>query len=235
MPQKTYATKDEVPESIRDTAVETKDGKFVVWEEMGDGGKAALDKERTARVAAYNAAREATAKLTELETKAKATEAGIDSKKVEELKAQLVTDLTPGIREAVLKELGITDVDAGKAKIARLSEFELKNPIMELALSKAGSVRQDRASAWWHQHGHKFELSSDGKPTVKGRPGLDVLKYISGDLKAELPELYVGSQAAGGGAGGGGGKGTQTTTSFDDLMKNPAAALTAAREAEAAA
>jgi hypothetical protein len=71
---------------------------------------------------------------------------------------------------------------------------------------------------------------------VKDRPGVEVDKFISGELKKELPDFYVGTKATGGNGGGGDKKvGGGSGMSYEDFSKlPPSEKLRVAREAEAA-
>jgi hypothetical protein len=99
---------------------------------------------------------------------------------------------------------------------------------------EAGAVK-GRQDDFWKMHGDEFELSADGKPIVKAEPGKDIAKHVSAICKSR-PEWMQGTRAAGGGAGGAHttppvqGSGPAGALTFEDLVKNPGAAITAANE-----
>lgn len=222
MALKLYDSKDAVPEALRESAIETKDGKFAVVEETEDSTtlKASLEDERAKREAAEKLARKTADDLKKLETKQKAEKAGISDEQLQQIRADA--------RKEVEAELAPKLADADRfAKENR--ELKLDNKVKALAADNG--VRPERLSQWWRQFGDQFDLTNDGAPMVKDAPGKDVKKFIADSLKAEVPEFYVGSKAGGGGAAGIQDGGTSAAISTEDVLNNPGAALAAARAA----
>lgn len=231
-----FKTQEEVPEAFRD-AYHEKDGQWVPKEEPAGGGEladlkasvqrleTALGKERDDRKAAEKKASDAAAQLKELEDKKKAEGAGITEEQLKQLRAEIREDLEGEYAEFKTKAEALGQENRS---------LKLDNQVKTLA-GKHG-VRAERIDAWWRQFGDRFDLTDDGKPMVKDRPGTDVSKFIEGDLKKELPDFYTGTQASGGGAGGIQRDGRLVPgTDAEDVLKNPTGALTAARAAEAEA
>lgn len=233
-----FDSQDEVPEAFRGQ-YEERDGKWQVKVEepkpLGDGGKAAVEAERTARKAAEDRAKAAEAKAAELETKRKAESAGITDEKLQELRAQVRQDMEREYSEKPLADLPEAWAARKEADgvLGDIRTLRLDNQVKALA-AKHG-VRAEKLDQWWRLNSDRFDLTDDGKPMVKGTPGVEVQKFIEGELKKEVPEFYAGTQAAGGGAGGMQRDGKLIGgTSSDDVLKNPSAALNAARSGEAA-
>lgn len=239
----TFQTEDEIPEGFRD-AYEEKDGEWVVKapEKKGDGPteddiealKEVLDKERTDRRDAEKEVREIRARLTELEQEAKAKKAGLSEEELKKLRADVRKDIEEEYASKPLSELP-EDWKAREEGQGVLQENRsLKLDSQVKALAGKNGVRAERIEAWWRQFSDRFDLTEDGKPMVKEHPGKEVVDFITGDLKEELPDFYAGTQAAGGGAGGIQRNGEPVPgTSADDVIKNPGESLRAAREAGA--
>jgi hypothetical protein len=217
---KTFATREEVPAELQAGIIETKDGKFIVDEpEDRSSFDKALADERTKREAAEKNAKAAADALKKLERDKKAKDSGLESEVLERIKAEAKAE--------VMEELK-ADLEAGKSALAENRTLKLDVQVKALA-GKHGVIGAE-LEHWWGLHGSKFDLTSDGKPVVKGKEGVTLEKFIGEDLKKTTPYFYEGTKAAGGGAAGittGSGAGT----SADDVLKNPGAALAAARAA----
>lgn len=220
-----FKTKEEVPEAFRDQ-YEERDGEWQAKETdpdpgLGDAGKAALEAERKARKAAEDATKAAEADKAELQRKMDAQKAGITDDQL--------TKLREDVRADMEKEYSTYKTDAEELALENRS-LKLDSQVKKLAAENG--VRGERIEAWWRQFGDRFDLTDDGKPMVKDSPGTEVKKFIEGDLKKELPDFYTGTQASGGGAGGIQRDGKLVAgTGSEDVLKNPAAALEAARAA----
>lgn len=228
MPWPKFTKQEDIPEGFREL-YEEKDGEWVP-KDVGDSDddrsadverlNEALRKEREAKKAAEKQVKDLDARIKDLETKAKADKAGITDEQLTKLREEIRADLEGEYKEHQTKAEQLT---------AENRALKLDNQVKALA-GKHG-VRAERIEAWWRQFGDRFDLTDDGKPIVKDHPGTDVAKFISGDLKKELPDFYTGTQAAGGGAGGMQKDGWLVGgTTAEDIMKNPEAALQAARD-----
>lgn len=199
MPVETFDTLDAVPEEMRDAAIETKAGKFIVARDPDTSGlTSALEKERKARRDAEKVAKERDARLAELELEAKGTAAGLTSEKLKEIRAQVAAEFEPY---------------KSKAEALAAENRALKlNDRVKAMLAKADFVDVDAA---WKLFGDEFDLTDDGQPIVKAEPGKAIDKHIA-DLAAAKPYLVKGTQASGGGAGGN--RGTGAPAKGDDVF-----------------
>ena len=222
MPRLTFSTLDEVPEKLRGDAVESKDGKFFVFEEADTSElQSAVSKERTQREAAERLAKKASDELKKLETDRKATDAGLSGEALAKIRLD--------VRNEVLAELA-PELDKGKAALGENRSLKLDANVKALALKNG--VMGENVQAWWKLHGDKFDLMDDGTPVVRGKEGVSLEKFIGSECKTETPYLYEGTKAAGGGAAGdGGGRPAATGMTAADVLANPAVALQQARAA----
>lgn len=222
-----FATQEEIPDGFGGL-YEEKDGKWHPKDLSGGDGPSkesiekleiTLEKERKDRKAAETQLKELGTKVAELETRAKAKEAGITDEKLTELREEIRADLEKEYEEFKTKAETLGQEVRG---------LKLDSQVKKLALEHG--VRAERVDAWWRLFGDRFDLTDDGKPMVADKPGIEVTKLITGDLKKEMPDFYTGTQAAGGGAGGIQKNGQLVAgTGADDVIKNPGAALQAAR------
>lgn len=219
MPLKLYDSKDTVPEELRDSAIETKDGKFAVVED-DDAASQALTAERTKREAAERTAKKAGDELKKLQSKQKAENAGLTEEQLQQLRA----DARKEFEEEHADKLA-----AAESLAKELRGLKLDNAVKRMA-GEAGFLAA-KLDDLWKLHGDEFDLTDDGKPMVKGKPGVDPKKHIEA-LKKQRSEWVEGTKASGGGAGGPTNAGGGTVAaSADDILKNPGAALAAARQA----
>lgn len=185
MPLRAYESKDAIPEPLRDAAIETKDGKFVVAEDEDVAPlKNSIAATRKERDAAKKKAQELEARLAELEQEVNAGKSGITSDKLVEIRKQAEEKFKPELEER----------DRLKAENRAL---KLDGRVKAM-LAKAEAVDVEDA---WEIVGKEFDLTEDGNPIVKSDPTADVEKYI-GSLRAKKPHLFKGTQASGGGAAG---------------------------------
>jgi hypothetical protein len=218
MPTKTYATADEVPADLKDSAVETKDGKFLVFEEADTSElEAQITAEAEKRVAAEKLMRKTAAELQKLQTQRKAADAGMTEEKLKELREEA--------RQEVLDELK-PQLDAAETLKAQNRALVLDADMKARAL-KAG-VLPAKIDDWWALRGKDFDLTDDGKPMVKDKPGVDPDKHLATLLKRN-PEWIVGTKASGSGAHGTTG-GMASDGAFSGHM-SPSARLEAAHDA----
>jgi hypothetical protein len=216
VPVETFDTQDAVPEDLRDSAIETKDGKFLVLREDDTSGlKSALEKERQARKEADRIAKDTAKRLHDLELEAKAKEGGLTSEKLAEIRKQVAAEFEPWKTKA--------EQVTAENRALRL------NDRVKTMLDKVGFIDVE---AGWKLAGDEFDLTDDGQPIVKAEPGKSLEKHVA-DIAARYPGLVRGSQASGSGAAGVK-KGATGTRGGIDPIADPVGALSAHREQHAA-
>ncbi len=89
--------------------------------------------------------------------------------------------------------------------------------VVKAEMARHGA-RAERIDALFTLTKDRFDLTADGKPTLREHPGVEVGTYVSESLKTEYPEFYNGSGSSGGGATGSnaGGGGHQKTIAAND-------------------
>jgi hypothetical protein len=179
VPAETFESLDAVPEELRESAIETKAGTFVVVRDPDVAGlQSALQKEREARKSAEKAAKAAAEAARDAELKDK----------------------------GLLEQKQKWDAEILKPVTERLSVLEQENRSLKLVtpvkdmLRKAGVIDPDDA---WAVVGQKFDLADDGKVILKDNPTANLEQWVAADLKASKPHWFHGTQAGGGGATGG--------------------------------
>jgi hypothetical protein len=184
MPLRIFDTSDAVPEPLRATAIETKDGKFAVVEEEDVSGlRSALEKERNEKRAATKLAKEREAEFAALRTETEAKAAGLTGEKLAEIRAQAEAKFKGDIEER----------DRLKAENRALK----LNDRVKALMAKADFIDVDAA---FSLHAADFDLTDDGTPIVKADPTKALDQHIA-DIATQRPYLVKGSQASGGGAG----------------------------------
>lgn len=184
MPLQTFESRDQVPDAQRDAAIETKDGKFIVFaDEDVSGLKNTVAATRAERDAAKKKASELEARIAELEEQHKAADAGLSKDKLDEIRKGAEAKFQPVVAE----------LDRLKAELRA-------EKLMRVRVKLAGAVLDEEAA--WKVVGDHFDLADDGTPIVKADPTTDLEAYISGTLKTKYPFLFRGTEAAGTGAGG---------------------------------
>lgn len=227
MPLPTFKTKAEIPAGFEDI-YEEKDGQWSPKPADDGGLKSALDEERTKREAAEKLAKKAADELRKTENRLKAEAAGLTQEQQEKMRADLKAELDA--EYAPLK-----DAAAERERLAAENRtLKLDNTVQSL-LGTAGFLAEKIEKVWTLEKG-AFDLTADGKPMVKDKPGVDVSKYIADTIVKAYPEWVRGTQASGGGAKGGTGTTPQSgsQTAGDAVIANPLAVLRAANEAQAA-
>lgn len=212
---------DALPESIR-AEYEEKDGKWTPRDETVTL-RGSLAEERKRREAAEKLVTKTAAELKKLETDSKGREAGLTDEKLNEIRAQVRKDLEEEYKPIIEKE---------KNASTENRTLKLDNQVRNVMGSEKVKVRPERQEALWKLIGDRFDLTDDGKPMVKAKPGVTVEKYLAEDVKAEFGEFYVGTGASGGGAppGSRNGAGSGAPTA-EAVLANPSAALQQARAA----
>lgn len=210
----TFDTQDDVPEPFR-SLYEERDGK---WHPKPDDAAeqlaATLADEKAKREAAEKLATKTANELKKLQRKAEAGDHGLTDEQL--------TKLREDIRAEVMEEVG-PDLEKAKQALAENRTLKLDNQVKAMA-AEAGFL-PTKLNDLWKLKGDEFDLTDDGKPMVKGKPGTDPKKHIEAIAKS-MPEWVQGTKASGGGGmGGAGNKGASGGMDFDALVKNPRAAL----------
>lgn len=158
-----------------------------------------------------------------------------DKKDADRRGAGLTDDQLKKIRDEVKAELE----GEYKPKLDELATAQkdirtlrLDNAVKALMGKKEVGVRGERHDTLWKLVADDFDLTEDGKPFVKAKPGTPVEKYLGDTVKGLYPEFFEGSKASGGGASGDK-TATQVTNtgtpSAADVLANPADAMRRAR------
>jgi len=182
MPLKIFDTTDAIPETLRASAIETKDGKFAISEDEDTGGlKSALEKERKAVKDAVKRAKELEDRTAALETEREAFKAGVKPEELQKLRTQIEGEYKTKLSEA---EKQIHELSFG----AQLDAAMAAADVIDLADGRA-------------LFGSRFEMV-EGKLVPKDDKSITPQQYLASKLQAEKPHLFKGTQAEGGGAGG---------------------------------
>ena len=153
-------------------------------------------------------------KLVELEQVKKAQEKGISSQDLEKMRVEVRQDLD--------KEYGPLKSQLEQAQ-GEVRTLRLDN-VVKQQMAEAG-VRSKRIDALYRLTADHFDLTDDGQPMVKVRPGTEPVKYVADVLSEEYPEFFEGSGSSGGGASksvasGSGNVRTVTLGDMDGFMAN---------------
>lgn len=222
MPLPTFDKKEQIPAGFEDE-YEERDGKWVPIDRSANLSKA-LREEREAREAAEKLAKKAAKDLADATTKKQAMDAG----RTEEEYKKLYDTIEKSVRDEFEPKL------KGYEELQKeVRTLKLDSKVKEMF--KAGGALDAHIGDFWKLHGDEFDLTSDGKPMVKAEPGKDVARHVQGIL-AGRKTWVQGTKATGGGSTAG-----STTSkaapglnpggiSFDDMVKNPAAAIAVANE-----
>ena len=203
MPMKLYDTKEAVPEAVRATAIETKDGKFAVDEvdpALGEAGKRALEEERAARKKEADARKAAEKERDDLKRAAEAREKGISDDELQKIRDKEAAD-----RKPIEEERDRLKQENRKLKLDdRARALALKAGVMPDRLDKA---MKDLAGRLDLTEGGDTIIVKDAKGGVTTETIED---FLSKTYKAEAPFFYAGpggSGSGGDGSSGGGGGG----------------------------
>ena len=230
-----FAKLEEVPEAFREL-YEEKDGKVIPKappemdaEGLTEKGRLAIKAERTTAENAEKARKAAEKLANELKDQLAAKSAGISEAALKELREKVRSDLKAEAAE---------ELAAKQAEIDALTGVKGENRVLKLdtKVKKTfldAEVRHDRVDALFTLTHADYDLTDDDKPKLVNHPGMTIEQYVKTVLKKRFPEFFRGSQGSGGGTGGAYGTDGKPIggTTADDVAKNPAAAMTAARAA----
>lgn len=234
-----YASKAEIPKGFEELYEEV-DGK---WQQKadeepeekekpeGDGAKKALKAERERAEKAEKKAKELADKLTELSAKLEEHDDEVEGKKHGKTGAEM-KELREKIRADVRKEF-TQQIDDLNAKIKELEPLGTENRTLRLndrvkAEMLAAGARGERINELFLLSQEEFDLDEEKNPVLKNHPGKALKIFLEGDLKKRYPEFYKGTDASGGGAKGGNGT-LKVGTTAEDVLANPAGAISSAR------
>lgn len=136
-------------------------------------------------------------KITDLEQQKKADKAGITSEQLTKMRAEVEQDMISRFAKMSASELA-DQIPAVKDVVHDNRSLRLDS-VVKAEMAKAGA-RSERIDALFKLTADQFDLTDDGKPMLKDRPGIEVGKFVAEDLKKQYPELYNGSGSSGGGA-----------------------------------
>jgi len=222
MPLPVFDKKESIPPGFEDE-YEEREGK---WHPIDRTIKlqGALDEERTKREAAEKLVKKAAKDAADAQAKRDAAAAGM----TEEQLKKIYDSIEANVRAEY--EPKIAEAEKHKAEIRAL---KLDSKVKQLF--KDGGALDGKVGDFWKLHGDEFDLTADGKPMVKNEPGKDVARHVQSILKTRQ-EWVQGTKATGGrtpslpsstpatGLNPGG-------VTFEDLVKNPAAAIAVANDA----
>lgn len=202
MPLKTYDTKDAVPEAQRTTAIETKDGKFLVEEPVDVAslraeGQRALDAERE-RANTEEKARKAVEK--KLADKERAETA--EGKGVQAAELQRLRDEDAAARKPLEDRIATLEAENKTIRYSdRLKALGLKYGIMPDRIDDAMLILEKRTAP--DDKGGITVLDKDGKVSTQV-----IDDFLEKTFKTEKSYFYAGPGGSGGGGEQGGGGGT---------------------------
>lgn len=221
MPLPTFEKQDQIPKGFEEEYEES-EGKWVPIDRTASLQRA-LSEEREARKAADALAKKATKEANDLANKKAASSAGLTDKELRDLYDKIESQ----IREEYEPKVAELETIRGENRAMKL------NDRIKQMFTENGALKT-RVDDLWKLHGEDFDLTADGKPMVKNEPGKDPVRHVQAILKSRMDWVQ--------GTKGSGGKTFATTTtptstpspnglSFEDMVKNPSAAIAIANEA----
>ena len=236
MPLRTFKTKDEIPKDLQEGAVETKDGQFVISEDVDtsklEGTLRTVRGERDDWEKKAKDAERASGELQRQIDAIKATGGDVD-KKIADLLAKWEKDKDAAVAAARAEE-------QAKAKpiIDKVEKYEIDDALTQAFLAsggreeKKGNMLKIAKSDWSLIEGKLVRKNAAGE--VMTQSPSDYFKQ-GGDYHKAEPEHYKGNQARGSDAPGSTGKTTTGAPSYEDWQKmTPQQRGEFARKAEAA-
>jgi hypothetical protein len=219
MSLKVFDAKDAIPESLRDSAVETKDGKWAVADVEGlkSSQERILDEKKRLQ-ARYEELERSLGGLNP-EQIAKYRE---DLKRIEDEAARKAGDFD----KLLEKRVGETKAEYEK-RLAEAEKYRVKYIDREIefairdAAAKAGVPQEDIPYVVDLHKGRRVQYDDKtGKPVVYDRDGdptgLSVEKFYAETFKAEAPKFYGSTAGSGGGASGGGNRAPGSAPAITD-------------------
>lgn len=212
---KTY-TAAEVAALVKDELAKAKGEGDTAFQNLWNEAKAAKERAKEFEGLDAKAAREAQARILELEQQKKAEKAGITSEQLDKMRQDIRQDLEKDYSPFKSKAETLAAENRSLKLDTKVKDYMGKN-----------GVRAERIDALFRLTGDKYDLTDDGAPILKGRMGTPIEKYIAEDLSKEYPEFFVGTGSSGSGAskstGGAGGGKTLTSGDGAEFLRNVAA------------
>lgn len=236
MKLKIYDKKEDVPAKFADVYEET-DGKWSPKQELVDLLEEDGDASEPADAGGLKKALEAERKLrekAEKDLRAQKQQAADKERQNKGVTEEVLKTIRQEVRAELEEEFAPIKTELETAKKS-MRELQLDSAVQGIMGSKDVGVRSERTKDLWRLVKDEFDLTDDGKPMVKDKPGTEVGKYLADAVKKRYPEFFQASAASGGGAAGAGGTGTKPTPpakgtpTVEDILKNPGAAIQAAR------
>jgi hypothetical protein len=219
MSLKVFDAKDAIPESLRDSAVETKDGKWAVADVEGlkSSQERILDEKKRLQ-----------ARYEELERSL----GGLNPEQIAKYRADMARLEDEAARKAgdfdklLEKRVGETKAEYEK-RLAEAEKYRVKYIDREIefairdAAAKAGVPQEDIPYVVDLHKGRRVQYDDKtGKPVVYDRDGdptgLSVEKFYAETFKAEAPKFYGSTAGSGGGASGGGNRAPGSAPAITD-------------------
>lgn len=186
MPLVTLDSLDELPDEKREQAVELKDGRYAIVEDVDVSPLKNKADELLRETKTERAKRKALEeRLASLEAEKNAAAAGLTKDKLDEIMRQAEAKYQPYVAELE------------QVKAALRSE-RLDGKVKAML----GQARAADIDAAFKVVGDHFDLTDDGMLVVKTDPTAKVDDYISKTLTTKYPFLFQGTLASGGGASG---------------------------------
>lgn len=191
MPIKLYDSLDEIPETLREAAVETKDGKFAAEErDEINVVKGTLDKERKRASDAEKALRDAEAERDRLRTEREARSRGATEEEIERRRKEIDDAVKPHRERA----------DSAEAKLRKVLHVDRVR-----AMALTAGILPDRIEDAMLILERRTDLTDDEKGlVVKDKDGnvsaTRVEDFLEREFKAEKPWLYAATGTTGSGA-----------------------------------
>lgn len=193
MPIKTYDSQEAVPEAHRASAIETKDGKFIVDEPdptLGEKGERALEAAKAAQREEEKRRKAAEKERDDLKRAAEAREKGISEEALAEIRRK---------EEAARKPIE----DERDQLAAENRKLKLTDRVQALFLKYEGMP--DRVEDAMDQLAKRTDLGDAGGIVYKDKAGTitaDSEEAFFKKFKTEKPWLFKGTGASGSGASG---------------------------------
>ena len=203
---KTY-TQEELDTMVQEKLAEAKAEGDTAFQKLWNEAKTAKTRAKAFEGLNPDEVRERLERLAQLELESKAGKAGLTSEQLTKMREEVRADLAKEYEPFRVKA-----EDLGK----QVRELRLDN-VVKSEMGKHG-VRADRVDALFRLSRDDFDLTDDGVPMIRERPGTEVGKYITDALATAYPEFFEGTGSSGGGASkpsGGAGGGARTIAADD--------------------
>lgn len=188
MPVKSFDKQADIPKGFEDDYEEV-EGKWVYKDPTADL-KTALDTEKASRKSAEKLAKKVADELKDRQREGD----GASPEQVKKWREEITAEVRAALDEEYAPKLAQTEALTAENRTLKLTD-NVKKMFGDV------KVFPDKLNQIMKLHGDEFDLTTDGKPMVKGKPSSDVAKHVAAIAK-QYPEWIEGSKAAGGGASG---------------------------------